>query len=130
MVLELNKLEYDVLVGPESRSFMFLGALSYQVNKPFVIFRKKGKLPRKTINIEYELEYGTSQLFVHEEDILKYKKAVIIDDLLATGGTVKAMNELLEQQNIEVVKNLFLIEICDLKGCEVLKNNTTSLIKY
>lgn len=126
----LKDVEFDAFVGPESRSFMFLGALSYKMNKPFVIFRKKSKLPRKVLETSYELEYGSDSLYVHQDDIVKYKKVVVIDDLLATGGTIAAMHKLLESINVEVAKNVFLIEIEDLKGSQRLGNNVVSLVKY
>lgn len=130
MADKLKDLEFDAIVGPESRSFMFLGALSYKLNKPFVLFRKKSKLPRKVVESKYDLEYGSDSLFVHEEDIKKYNRVVIIDDLLATGGTIGAMCGLLEKLDIEVVKNLFLIELTDLNGSKILKDNVISLVKY
>lgn len=126
----LQTLDFDVLVGPESRAFMFLGALSYKLNKPYVIFRKPGKLPRKTIDVAYDLEYGSDLLQVHLEDINKYQKIVVIDDLLATGGTIQAINKLLTSIDKEIVKNVFLIEIEELDGKSKLNNNVFSLIRY
>lgn len=126
----IQTLDYDVIIGPESRSFMFLGALSYKLNKPFIILRKHGKLPRKTLSTSYNLEYGSDSLEIHEEDIKKYQKILIFDDVLATGGTIQAINELMNNLNKKVVENVFLIEIESLKGREKINNNIYSLVRY
>lgn len=116
----LEGVECDVIVGAESRGFIFGAPLAYALNKPFVLVRKKGKLPCDTIEKEYELEYGTATIEMHTDAIKKGQKAVIVDDLIATGGTVKASIDLVEQLGGEVVKAVFLIELAGLNGREKL----------
>ena len=121
----------DVIVGPEARGFIFGCPVSYALDIGFIPVRKPGKLPRETISISYDLEYGSNELSIHKGDIKKGSKVVIIDDLLATGGTIKATIDLVEQSGAEVVGIAFLIELTDLKGMELLKDyNVLSLIKY
>ncbi len=114
--------EFDVLVGIESRGFIFGAPIAYNLNKPFVPIRKKGKLPYKTVEESYELEYGTATIEVHEDAIKKGSRVVIIDDLIATGGSAKAAANLVEKLGATVVKFAFLIELPVLKGREVLKD--------
>lgn len=121
----------DVVAGPEARGFIFGTPVAYGLNIGFVPVRKPGKLPRKTINYNYDLEYGTNTLCMHEDAIKKGQKVIIIDDLLATGGTVEAAIKLIEQLGGEVVGCAFLIELDALKGREKLKGyNVMSLLHY
>ena len=121
----------DVVVGPESRGFIFGTPVAYKINAGFVPVRKPGKLPRKTVEINYDLEYGSNTLCIHEDSIKKGQKVVIIDDLLATGGTVEAAVKLIEKLGGEVVGLAFLIELDDLKGREKLKGyKVFSLLHY
>ena len=121
----------DVVVGPESRGFIFGTTVSYGANMGFVPVRKPGKLPRETIEYKYDLEYGTNTLCLHKDAIKKGQKVLIIDDLLATGGTVEAAIKLVEQLGGEVVGCAFLIELDDLKGRDKLSNQKIlSLLHY
>lgn len=120
-----------LIVGPEARGFIFGCPVAIQLDLGFVPVRKPGKLPRSTVSEKYELEYGYNELAIHAGDIEKGHKVVIIDDLLATGGTIAATINLVESQGAEVVGVGFLIELVDLKGNEVLKDyDIISLIKY
>ena len=111
----------ELIVGPEARGFLFGCPVAYALNVGFVPIRKPGKLPRETISYEYDLEYGSNTLCVHSDAIKKGQKVLIIDDLLATGGTVEATTKLIEKMGGEVVGCAFLIELLDLKGRELLK---------
>ena len=127
----LSDTEFDYVIGPESRGFIFGVPIAYNMNKGFVPVRKEGKLPYKTKSKEYDLEYGTATIEIHEDSIKKGTKVVIIDDLLATGGTSKAMIELIEELGGEVVKIVYLIELEFLNGREILKGyNIDSIIQY
>src|SRR5919201_4726851 len=110
----------DVVVGIESRGFIFAGALAHQLHAGFVPVRKLGKLPAKTIEIEYELEYGRSALAIHEDAIERGHRVVIVDDVLATGGTMAATIRLVEQLGGKVAGIAFLLELAFLKGREKL----------
>ena len=112
----------EVVVGIESRGFIFGGALAHQLNAGFVPVRKLGKLPGKTIEVEYELEYGRDALAVHEDAIRPGQRVLAVDDLLATGGTMAATLRLIEQLGGHVVGVTFLIELAFLHGREKLKN--------
>ncbi len=112
----------EVVVGIESRGFIFGGALAHQLNAGFVPVRKLGKLPGKTIEVEYELEYGRDALAVHEDAIHPGQRVLAVDDLLATGGTMAATLRLIEQLGGHVVGVTFLIELAFLHGREKLKN--------
>ena len=114
-------LDYDVIVGAESRGFIYGAALAYNLHKPLILVRKKGKLPWKTIGVDYDLEYGKATLEMHVDAIQPGQKALIVDDLLATGGTAKAIAQLVEQLGGEVAGMLFMIELAGLKGREFLK---------
>jgi adenine phosphoribosyltransferase len=103
--------EFDIIVGPESRGFIFGTPLAYLIGKGFVPIRKKGKLPYKTISVEYQLEYGTDILEIHSDAIKKGQKVVIVDDLLATGGTTEANIKLVEQLGGEVVGIMYFVEL-------------------
>lgn len=121
----------ELVVGPESRGFIFGCPVSHAINAGFVPVRKPNKLPRKTISYKYDLEYGSNELHMHIDSVKKGQKVIIIDDLLATGGTVEATIKLVEQLGGVVVGCAFLIELVDLKGREKLKNyKVKTLIKY
>ena len=127
----LNGLDFDLIVGPESRGFIFGMPIAYNMHKPFILVRKPGKLPRETIREEYALEYGTSELEIHKDSIKPGQKVVIIDDLIATGGTTKAIINLIERLGGEVVKIDFLMELKGLKGRDMLKGyDVSSVICY
>ena len=132
---ELNKLlegvDYDLIAGAESRGFIFGAPLAYMNNKGFIPVRKKGKLPRETVKMSYDLEYGSATIEIHKDSIKPGDKVVLVDDLIATGGTIQAAAKLVEQLGGEVVKMIFLIELVDLKGREVLKGyEVESVIQY
>lgn len=116
-----SEVDFDVIVAPEARGFIFGSALAHAMGKGFVPVRKKGKLPFETIEEEYALEYGTATLQMHKDAIQKGQRVVIVDDLLATGGTVKAICKLVERLGGEVVRICCLIELPELNGREVLK---------
>ena len=121
----------DVVVGVESRGFIFGGAIAHQLRAGFVPVRKLGKLPAKTIEVEYELEYGRDTLAMHEDAIEPGQRVLAVDDLLATGGTMAATLRLVEQLGGQVVGVAFMIELAFLKGREKLKNYPLhSLIVY
>ena len=123
--------DYDVVVGPESRGFIFGVPVAYKNHKSFVPVRKKGKLPCETISQEYSLEYGTATIEMHKDAIKPGQKVVIVDDLIATGGTIEAIIKLVEALGGEVVKIVFLIELQGLKCREKLKGyDVDALIKY
>lgn len=127
----LKDVDYDVVVGPESRGFIFGVPVAYNNGKGFVPVRKKGKLPCETISAEYDLEYGSAVIEMHKDALTKGQKVVIVDDLIATGGTIEAIIKLVEQLGAEVVKIVFLMELEGLKGREKLKGyNVDSVIKY
>ena len=116
-----KEVDFDVVVAPEARGFIFGAPLAHAMGKGFVPVRKKGKLPCETIEEEYDLEYGTEILQIHKDAIKKGQRVVIVDDLLATGGTVQAIIKLVERLGGEVVKICCLIELPELNGREVLK---------
>ena len=121
---ELKKLlegvEYDVIAGAESRGFIFGAPLAYELHKPFVLIRKKGKLPCETVSQEYDLEYGSAVIEMHKDAIKKGQKVVIVDDLIATGGTLAASAKLVEQLGGEVEKIICIMELAGLNGREKL----------
>lgn len=128
---KLKGVDYDVVVGPESRGFIFGVPVAYANGKGFVPVRKKGKLPCETISQDYELEYGTATIEMHKDAIVPGQKVVIVDDLIATGGTTEAIIKLIEQLGGEVVKIIFLIELEGLKGMEKLSGyDVDAVIKY
>jgi len=128
---KLNGVDFDAIIGLESRGFLFGMPIAYNMHKPFILVRKKGKLPRRTISKEYALEYGSAVIEVHEEDLKPGQRVVIIDDLIATGGTVKAAAELVEQLGCKVVKLVFLMELKGLNGRDKLKGyDVASVIAY
>ncbi|MBQ9123005.1 MAG: adenine phosphoribosyltransferase [Lachnospiraceae bacterium] len=118
---KIKDLEFDVVVGPESRGFIFGTPIAYNNHKPFVLIRKKGKLPCETVEMEYELEYGRATIEMHKDSIKPGQKVLIVDDLIATGGTTKAMIDLIESLGGQVVGVVVLIELAGLKGREKLK---------
>lgn len=127
----LEGVEYDVVVGPESRGFIFGVPVAYAEHKAFVPVRKKGKLPCETISQEYELEYGTAVVEMHKDSIKPGQKVVIVDDLIATGGTTEAIIQMIEKLGGEVVKICFVIELAGLKGREKLsKYDVGSVVTY
>lgn len=131
MIEGLNGIDFDYVVGPESRGFIFGMPIAYKLNKGFVPVRKKGKLPAETISKEYKLEYGTAIVEIHKDAIKPGDKIVIIDDLLATGGTCRAVIELIKETGGKVVNLSFFIELEALKGRELLKDyNVNSIVKY
>ena len=127
----LEGVEFDYIIGPESRGFIFGMPLSYSLRKGFIPIRKAGKLPAKTKSKEYSLEYGKATIEIHEDAIKKGDRVVIIDDLIATGGTSRAIVELLEEMGATVEKMVFLIELEELGGRKVIGDyNIESIIKY
>ncbi len=127
----LKGVEFDVIVGAESRGFIFGMPLAYNLHKPFIPVRKKGKLPRETVEMSYELEYGTATIEMHKDAIRPGQKVVLVDDLIATGGTIEAAAKLVESLGGEVVKILFVMELAGLKGREKLKRyDVDSVICY
>ena len=131
MQKEIEDIDFDLVLGPESRGFIFGVPVAYNLHKPFIPVRKKGKLPMETVSMEYELEYGTAEIEIHRDAIKPGQKVVIIDDLIATGGTIEAIVKLVEQLGGEVVGICFLMELEGLKGREKLQGyNVRSVIKY
>lgn len=114
----LKDVDYDVIVGPESRGFIFGVPVAYAEHKGFIPVRKKGKLPREVLSADYELEYGTATVEIHKDSLKPGQKVAVIDDLIATGGTVEAIIQLVEELGGEVVKICFIIELAKLKGRE------------
>ncbi len=127
----LKNTEVDVIVGTESRGFMFGVPIAYNLHKPFVPVRKKGKLPCETVSRSYDLEYGSATIEMHRDSIKPGQKVAVIDDLIATGGTVEAAVKLIEELGGEVVKIVFLMELAGLKGREKLAGyDVASVIRY
>ena len=128
---KIKDLEFDVVVGPESRGFIFGVPIAYNLRKPFVPVRKKGKLPCETVSMEYELEYGTATIEIHKDAIKPGQKVLIVDDLMATGGTIEAIIKLISQLGGEVVGSVFLMELAGLEGRKKLEGqNVQSVIVY
>lgn len=131
MVKLLEGVDCDVIAGTESRGFIFGMPIAYLLNKPFVLVRKAGKLPCETISKTYNLEYGTATIEIHKDAVVPGQKVVLVDDLIATGGTMKAAAELVEELGGEVVKMLFLIELAGLEGRKVLADyDVASVVTY
>lgn len=118
---KLKNTEFDVVVGTESRGFIFGVPIAYNLHKAFVPVRKKGKLPCETVSKEYDLEYGSAVIEMHKDSIKPGQKVVLVDDLVATGGTIEAAIRLVEELGGEVVKVAFLMELAGLNGRERLK---------
>ncbi len=128
---KLKGLEFDVIVGTESRGFIFGVPLAYNLHKPFVPVRKKGKLPCETISAKYDLEYGSAEVEMHKDAIRPGDRVVMVDDLIATGGTVAASIKMIESLGGTVVKAVFLMELAGLKGREKLAGyDVDSVICY
>lgn len=131
MIKLLDGVDFDVVAGTESRGFIFGVPIAYEMHKPFVPVRKKGKLPCETISQSYDLEYGQATIEMHKDSIKPGQKVVLVDDLIATGGTIEAAIKLVEQLGGEVVKVIFLMELAGLKGRECLKGyDVASVITY
>ena len=127
----LENVDCDVIAGAESRGFIFGMPIAYNLHKPFVLVRKKGKLPCETVEKEYDLEYGKATIEMHKDAIKPGQKVVLVDDLIATGGTMEAAAKLVEELGGEVVKIIFLMELAGLKGRERLKEyDVESVICY
>ena len=127
----LTDTDFDVIVGAESRGFIFGAPLAYNMKKAFVPVRKKGKLPCETVEATYDLEYGTATVEMHKDSILPGQKVVIVDDLIATGGTIEAAAKLVEQLGGEVVKIVFLLELVGLEGRKRLsKYEVETVVTY
>lgn len=127
----LKDKKIDVIVGPEARGFIFGVPVAYAMELGFVPVRKPGKLPGETISVDYALEYGTDTLEIHKDAIKKGQRVAIIDDLLATGGTIEAVAKLVEEAGGEVVTLGFTIELTELNGRQKLKQyDVMSLLKY
>ena len=128
----LMGIDFDLVIGPESRGFIFGVPLAMSMNKGFIPARKPGKLPAETISKTYDLEYGTNTIELHQDAIKPGQRIVIADDLLATGGTSQAICELVKAAGAEVVANVFFIELADLPGREVLKDygQVFSVVQY
>lgn len=118
---KVKDLEFDVIAGPESRGFIFGMPIAYNLKKPFVLIRKKGKLPCETVAVDYDLEYGKATIEMHKDSIQKGQKVLIVDDLIATGGTTEAMIRLIESLGGEVTGIVVLMELAGLKGRERLE---------
>lgn len=119
---KIKDLDFDVVAGPESRGFIFGTPIAYNNKKPFVLIRKAGKLPRETVSVSYDLEYGSATIEMHKDSIKPGQKVLIVDDLIATGGTAEAMIKMIEGLGGEVVGIVVLIELAGLKGRERLAN--------
>ena len=129
--LKDTDVDVDVIAGTESRGFIFGVPIAYNLHKPFVPVRKKGKLPCETVSRSYDLEYGSATIEMHKDSIKPGQKVAIIDDLIATGGTVEAAIKLVEELGGEVVKVVFLMELAGLKGRERLAGyDVASVIRY
>lgn len=128
---KVEGLDFDLFVGMESRGFIFGAPLAYEMGKGLVLIRKKGKLPCETVSRDYDLEYGTATIEMHKDSIQPGQKVVMVDDLIATGGTAKAGIDLVEELGGEVVKVLFLMELKGLHGRDQLKGyEVDSVISY
>ena len=133
-IIEISKnFEFDKVAAIESRGFVFAATLSYQLQKPFILLRKKNKFPAETHSIEFELEYGKATIEVHKDSISKGEKILIIDDLIATGGTAEAAAKLVNISQGTVAGFIFVINLFDLPGDKLLKEKgykTHSLIEF
>ncbi|MBF0522736.1 MAG: adenine phosphoribosyltransferase [Candidatus Omnitrophica bacterium] len=128
---QYKKENIDFVVGVEARGFIFGASLAYKLGAGFIPVRKKGKLPYKTKSVTYSLEYGTDTLEIHEDAIPENARVLIVDDLLATGGTIKAVSDLIKEQKAKIIGIAFVVELRFLKGKEKLKDfDVYSIIKY
>ena len=131
MTALLDGVEFDAIVGLESRGFLFGVPIAYKLHKPFIPIRKKGKLPRETVEATYDLEYGTATIEIHRDDVRPGSRVVLVDDLIATGGTLEAAAGLLERQGAEVVKVICLLELKGLRGRDRLKGyDVDTIVAY
>lgn len=131
MQAKLEGLEFDAIAGLESRGFIFGMPIAYNLGKPFIPVRKKGKLPRATVSQEYELEYGTAEIEIHKEDVKPGSRIVLIDDLIATGGTLNAAVKLFDKLDSSVVKIVCLLELKGLNGRDLLEGlDVETVIAY
>lgn len=131
MIQLLDGVEFDVIAGTESRGFIFGVPIAYALGKAFVPVRKKGKLPCETVSAKYDLEYGTAEIEMHKDSVQPGQKVVLVDDLIATGGTIEASAKLIEELGGEVVKIIFLMELAGLNGRDKLKGyDVASVITY
>ena len=133
-IIELAKtIEFDKVAAIESRGFVFASTVSYKLNKPFILLRKKNKLPAEVHSVDFELEYGKATIEVHKDSIEKNEKILVIDDLIATGGTAEAAAKLIEISGGQVAAFIFVINLYDLPGNNLLKTKgykTESLIEF
>ena len=118
----LNKLNYDKIAAIESRGFIFASPLSYNLSKPYILLRKKDKLPAEKYSVDFELEYGKSTLEIHKDSISSKEKIIVIDDLIATGGTAEAAAKLIEKSGGKVSGFIFVINLFDLGGKKLIEN--------
>lgn len=131
MAVKLKELDVNYIAGPEARGFIFGVPLAYALGVGFIPIRKPGKLPQETVSITYDLEYGTDTLEIHKNAFKKGDRVALVDDLLATGGTISACAKLIELAGGEVVSIDFIIELTELHGRDKLKGyEIESLIKY
>lgn len=131
LIHRIDGIDFDVIVGTESRGFIFGMPVAYALGKSFVPIRKKGKLPRETIEESYDLEYGRATIEIHKDAIRPGQRIVLIDDLIATGGTIKAAARLVERLGGTVQKMIFVMELAGLKGREKLSGyDVDSVIRY
>lgn len=131
MIKKLDGLDFDVIAGAESRGFVFGMPIAYALHKPFVMVRKAGKLPCETVSKTYDLEYGTATIEMHKDSVKPGQKVVLVDDLIATGGTMQAAAALVEELGGEVVKMLFLIELAGLNGRKLLSRyDVDAVVSY
>ena len=121
IVEKTKKYNFDKIAAIESRGFVFASAVSYILKKPFIMLRKKNKLPAEVHSVDFELEYGTATIEVHKDSIEKNDKVLIIDDLIATGGTAEAAAKLIEMSEGNVAAFIFVINLFDLNGCQLLE---------
>jgi|TARA_B100000401_G_scaffold357029_1_gene254543 adenine phosphoribosyltransferase len=133
-IMELAKnIEFDKIAAIESRGFVFASTISYKFEKPLILLRKKNKLPAETHSVDFELEYGKATIEVHKDSIDKNDRILIIDDLIATGGTAEAAAKIVEISGGKVAGFIFVINLFDLPGNELLKNKgyyTKSLVEF
>ena len=133
-IIELAKtIEFDKVAAIESRGFVFASTVSYKLNKPFILLRKKNKLPAEVHSVDFELEYGKATIEVHKDSIEKNEKILVIDDLIATGGTAEAAAKLIKISGGQVAAFIFVINLFDLPGNNLLKEKgykTESLIEF
>ena len=127
----VRDLDFDLVIGPESRGFIFGVPVAYLLGKGFVPVRKKGKLPRETVSRKYDLEYGQAEIEIHRDAVRPGQKVVIVDDLIATGGSAEAAAKLVEELGGEVVRMVFVMELAGLEGRKKLNGyDVESLIVY